>query len=96
MICSSETTASFHRNSRRFIPEDGTLQTSITVVPKVGSTVSLGVGVDYLGGLRGKGAADGAGGGLLRMRFSFIYDLSDFRPDNGKMISLQQAYRSHK
>jgi hypothetical protein len=60
-------------NTQRFIPEDATLQTSIKVVPKVGCTATWGGGVNYVGGLTGKGAAR-AGDGPLRVSFSFIHD----------------------
>jgi hypothetical protein len=44
------------------------------------------------GGLKGKDAAGGDGGGPFRARCSFIYDLSDSKHDIRKMVSLHQAH----
>jgi hypothetical protein len=60
------------------------------VFPKVGCTALWGR-KDYLGNVRGKGAAGDAGDGPLQAVCSLIHDWSDFRPDTGKLASLHQA-----
>jgi hypothetical protein len=48
------------------------------------------------GALRGKGIRGGVGVAPLRVPCSLIYDLSGFRIDTRKLVSLHQAHPSHK
>jgi hypothetical protein len=65
------------------------------VVPELGRAAPYGM-VGLPGGvLGGKGLARGAGGGPLPVSYALTYDLSDFRRDTGKLVSLHQAHPLH-